>query len=96
MERKWAAQEKGKKDTKYVTKKGFYMDYHIKVVKGLPAASAYNLGDPWDQTENKKEGTNRKIDPKLMKYTYIERIEMEEKNRKKPAPGSYNLNKTDA
>lgn len=31
-----------------------------------------------------------------MKYTYIERIEMESKNRKTPAPGSYNLNKTDA
>lgn len=47
------------------------MDYHIKVVKALPAASHYNLGDPWDQTENKKEGAARKIDPKLMKYTYI-------------------------
>lgn len=31
-----------------------------------------------------------------MKYTYIQRIEMQEKNRKKPAPGSYNLNKTDS
>lgn len=53
-ERKYATQEKGKKDTKYLTKKGFYMDYHIKVVKALPAPSAHDLGDPWDQTENKK------------------------------------------
>ncbi len=35
------------------------------------------------------------MDPKLQKYTYIERIQMEEKNRKKPAPNAYNLNKTD-
>lgn len=35
------------------------------------------------------------MDPKLQKFTYIERIEMEEKNRKRPAPNAYNLNKTD-
>lgn len=72
------------------------MDYHIKVVKVLPASCTYNLGDPWDQEKNKKSGTNRKIDPKLIKYSYLDRIEMEEKNRKTPAPGSYNLNRTDA
>lgn len=53
-ERKYSQQERGKKDTRYLTKKGFYMDYHIKVVKALPAPSVYNLKDPWDQTENKK------------------------------------------
>lgn len=73
-ERKWANQQKGQKDTRYLTKKGFYMDYHIKVVKGLPAPPAYNLKDPWDQTHNKKQGHNRKIDPKLMKYSYLDRI----------------------
>ena len=72
------------------------MDYHIKVVKALPSPGAHNLADPWDQTENRKAGANIKIDPKLMKYTYIERIQMEEKNRKRPAPNSYNLNKTDS
>jgi len=46
----YAKQEKGKKDTNYVTKKGFYMDYHIKVVKVIPAPCLYNLKDPWDQT----------------------------------------------
>lgn len=35
------------------------------------------------------------MDPSLSKYTYIDRIIMEQKNRKTPAPGSYNLNKTD-
>jgi hypothetical protein len=50
------------------------MDYHIKVVKALPASSCYNLADPWDQTQNKKSGTNRKIDSKLIKYSYLDRI----------------------
>lgn len=72
------------------------MDYHLKVVKALPAPSNYNLKDPWDQAQNQKEGNTKKIDPSLMKYTYLQRIEMEQKNRKKPAPGSYNLNKTDS
>lgn len=76
-ERKYLAQKKGEKDNKYLTRKGFYMDYHVKVVKALPAPNAHNFKDPWDQTKNKKEGANRKIDPKLIKYTYIERIEME-------------------
>lgn len=40
QKRKWATQKKGIKDTmKYVTKRGFYMDYHIKVQKSLPASS---------------------------------------------------------
>ena len=40
QKRKWATQKKGIKDTmKYVTKRRFYMDYHIKVQKSLPASS---------------------------------------------------------
>lgn len=42
-ERQYAKQEKGKKDNKYMTKKGFYMDYHIKVVKALPGPPVYKL-----------------------------------------------------
>ena len=38
QKRVWAKQEKGKKSDKYVTKKGFYMDYHIKVAKSIPAS----------------------------------------------------------
>ena len=50
------------------------MDYHLKVVKALPSPGDHNFTDPWDQTENRKKGANIKIDPKLCKYTYIERI----------------------
>lgn len=43
QKRKWATQKKGVKDSnKYVTKRGFYMDYHIKVQKYLPASSKYD------------------------------------------------------
>ncbi len=49
-DRKYAEQQKGQKSNKYVTKKGFYMDYHLKVVKALPAPCNYNLNDQWDQT----------------------------------------------
>ena len=42
QKRRWAKQQKGVKDTtKYVTKRGFYMDYHIKVQKSLPAPSTF-------------------------------------------------------
>lgn len=94
-ERKYANQEKGQKDNRYKTKKGFYMDYHIKVVKALPAPCAHNLPDGFDQTQNKKEANKHKLDKSLSKYTYLDWIETEQKNRKTPAPGSYNLNKTD-
>ena len=50
------------------------MDHHIKVVKELPASCTYNLKELFDQTENKKEAKKHPMDPKYMKYTYIERI----------------------
>ena len=31
-------QEKGQKDTRYLTRRGFYMDYHVKIMKVLPAS----------------------------------------------------------
>ena len=37
QKRQWATQKKGQKSDKYQTKRGFYMDYHIKVQKSLPA-----------------------------------------------------------
>jgi hypothetical protein len=43
QKRKWAVQEKGKKTDKYVTKRGFYMDYELKVAKSIPGSSIFNL-----------------------------------------------------
>ena len=79
----------------YVTKRGFYMDYHIKVVKALPAPIAHPPKDPWDQAINKKKSNFHKLDLSLSKYTYLDQITSEQKLRSTPAPGSYNLNKTD-
>ena len=41
QKRAWASQKKGQKTDKYVTKKGFYMDYHIKVQKGRGNLAVY-------------------------------------------------------
>ena len=49
QERQYAKQVKGEKDNRYVTKKGFYMDYHLKVVKALPAPGVYKHSDGFDQ-----------------------------------------------
>lgn len=76
IERNYQEEGKGGTDMRYVTKRGFYMDYHIKVVKGLPAPSAYNLKDSFDQTMNRKKNEAKKIDTNLSKYTYLDRIEI--------------------
>ena len=71
------------------------MDYHIKVVKELPAPVAHPPQDPWDQTVNKKKSQFHKLDKSLSKYTYLDGIVNEQKVRNVPAPGAYNLNKTE-
>ena len=71
------------------------MDYHIKVVKALPASVDHPPHDPWDQATNQKKSQFNKLDLSLSKYSYLDRIQMEQKNRATPAPGSYHLNKTD-
>lgn len=43
QKRVWEKQKKGQKTDKYVTKRGFYMDYHIKVQKSIPAPCKYNI-----------------------------------------------------
>ena len=35
-------QKKGEKDKRYLTKKGFYMDYDLKIAKTIPGSSKYN------------------------------------------------------
>lgn len=38
QKRKWATQKKGEKTNRYVTKRGFYMDYDLKVSKSIPGS----------------------------------------------------------
>lgn len=93
-ERKFRETPKGQKNSNYVTKRGFYMDYHIKTVKVLPAPDSHPPKDPWDQALNAKKSKLNKLDQSLSKFTYIDGIVNEQKLRATPAPGSYNLNKT--
>lgn len=94
-ERKYAETAKGGKDPNYVTRRGFYMDYHLKVVKAVPSSAEHAPADPWDQADNRKRSAFNKMDASLSKYTYLDRIAIEQKNRASPAPGSYSLNKSE-
>jgi hypothetical protein len=90
-DRKLAETPKGGKDPNYVTKRGFYMDYHLKVVKALPSPLDHPTKDPWDQTINKKKSRLNKLDLSLSKNTYIDQIVLEQKRRSTPGTGSYSL-----
>ena len=73
------------------------MDYHLKVVSKLPAPSNYKMRDVWLLTEDqKKKVGRRKVDSSLSKYTYIDGIVTEEKNRGKPGVGTYNLRRSES
>ena len=76
QDRKYQSSPKGSGVQNYVTKRGFYMDYHIKVVKALPSPGDHTLKDEWDQTNNQKKSKQNKLDLSLSKYTYLDRIAM--------------------
>ena len=92
--RKWETQKKGEKDTKYLTKRGFYMDYDLKVAKGIPSPNDHGEQMEWSSEKDKKKGASLKIDPKLTKNTYIEQIENNQKNRKQPGVCTYSIEKS--
>ena len=94
LDRKYKEDPKSVLQPSYITKRGFYMDYHVKVVKALPAPDAHPPADPWDQSINKKKSKFHPLDKSLSKRTYIDDIEKEQKKRAKPSPGDYNLCKT--
>ena len=92
--RKWESQKKGVKDNKYLTRRGFYMDYDLKVAKGIPSTHAHGAQKEWDFEKMRKNGERIKVDNKLIKYSYLDRIEMEQKNRKSPGVCAYSLEKS--
>ena len=61
-------------ETRYVTKRGFYMDPHVKYVKEMPPPDKYDSKSVFDQTENKKYSQKVKINPRLKKNSYIDQI----------------------
>ena len=94
QKRKWDSQKKGVPDNKHVTKRGYYMDYAYKVAKGIPSSVAHGSLREWESERLKKIGQNNKIDSKLLKYSYLDQIEIEQKNRKSPGICSYSLEKS--
>jgi hypothetical protein len=60
--RKWESQKKGEKDTKYVTKRGFYMDYELKVAKTIPSTHVHGTQEEWNFDRLKKMAIKNKID----------------------------------
>lgn len=94
QKRKWQAQKKGEKDGRYVTKRGFYMDYDLKVAKSIPSTHVHGEQKSWDFEKIRKSGSNLKVDRKLSKNTYLDFIEITQKNRKSPGICTYNLEKS--
>ena len=93
LDRNFLTQKKGQKNTKYVTKRGHYLNDLIKQHDKDPAPNAYKIEHKWvDPNQAKKI----KIPAPKDKNTYIDVIYREgTKNKNKPGPGSYNLRQTD-
>ena len=62
------------KDSKYVTKRGFYMDYELKVARGIPSSHVHGEQKQWSSEKLKKSAERNKVDAKLSKYSYLDRI----------------------
>lgn len=80
----YASQKKGVKvNDFYVTKRGFYMDYELKVAKSIPSSSktspyiaVHGKQEPWPHEETLLEAEALKTARESKKFTYLERIEM--------------------
>jgi hypothetical protein len=78
-DKQYASQKKGVKvNDFYITKRGFYMDYDLKVAKAIPSSgNSHNYivehieQKPWDGTKVKLEGDFLKTARESIKYTYL-------------------------
>jgi len=70
------------------------MDYDLKVAKGIPSPHEHGTQKEWDFEKMKKASMKFKIDSKLIKYTYLDQMEIEQKNRKSPGVCAYSLEKS--
>lgn len=50
------------------------MDYDLKVAKDIPSTHVHGEQKEWSFEKLKKNGQRNKIDPKMSKYTYLDRI----------------------
>lgn len=80
-QRQWASQKKGDKDRKYVTKRGFYMDYDIKIASSIPGSGnarfildKHGKNSPWAFDKLLAMSKHRKVDKNLIKRSYLDEI----------------------
>jgi hypothetical protein len=68
------------------------MDYELKIAKGIPSTHEHGAQKEWDFEKVKKSHERiNVVDPKTTKYTYLDRIEMEQKLHKVPGICTYSL-----
>ena len=78
---------KGQKGRRHVIKRGNYLEDEAKIHKEVPGPGKYTTQQEWPtKSKMKIQYPDRK--------TYFSQIMKEEKRNKKPAPGAYNLVKT--
>jgi hypothetical protein len=67
----YASQRKGQKSRNYVTKKGYFLDYDLKVAAATPAPNKHNSSAPWSVEKLIERARWKKIDANLAKGTYL-------------------------
>jgi hypothetical protein len=70
------------------------MDYQLKVAKGIPSPHVHGEQKSWDFEKLRKKGSQLKVDRTLTKSTYLDFIELNQRNRKSPGVCAYNLSKS--
>lgn len=67
------------------------MDYDLKIAKSVPSVHVHGTNKEWDFSQQKKIALNRKVDPKLTKNSFLDKIEIDQKKRKVPGICTYSL-----
>ena len=86
--------KKGQKFKGTVTRRGHYLEDLKKMTIG-PGPNAYNITKPLPPVDDKSKKQPDKKNMKISKNTYIDIIFKNALKRKSPAPGDYNIFKTD-
>jgi len=86
-ERQYASQKKGEKSNRKITARGSYLEDAIKVTKGHPSPGQYPLKDEWPKESKSMRNPSKK-------KTYLDEVIEHAKREKFPAPGHYNLAKS--
>lgn len=50
------------------------MDYDLKIAASIPGANKHGSNAPWSVQKLIQKSKNKKVDPKLIKRTYLDEI----------------------